>query len=309
MRGAHRLSPLVLACGLALAGQPALAQSEFLDQALDLVNASRAEADLPALETGADLVEAARAHAEDMLARDFYAHESPEGDTVQDRYIAAGGDEWELVAENIARCTGCPAPDAARIAALHEGWMNSPGHRENILRQGLARFGFAVVGGGGRDLYAVQTFAGPGQSRGDSDAAATAGEVASAALDRLNAARREAGVPALEPSPVLDGAARELAPEDLAGFSLSGIDGLQQALPPEEMGRWASIASLAGSCGGCGAALSRGDAESFVDDWLAEGAYRDRLLDPDLTHFGFVLRGDGAGRKVALALSGQTRAE
>lgn len=301
-----RLAPLALCCALALGALPSAAQSDLQQQALDLVNAARSEAGLPALETGAVLTEAARAHADDMLARGFYGHVSPEGETVQDRYRAAGGSEWELVAENIARCSGCPAPDAARIAALHEGWMDSPGHRENILRQGLARFGFAVVGGGGRDLYAVQTFAGPGQSRGGSGAAASPDEASAAALDRLNAARREAGVPALAACPVLEDAANRLVPEEIAGFSLSGIGDLQRALPPEDMHRWASIVSLAGSCGGCGATSTRGDARAFVEDWLEPGRYRAQLLDPALTHFGFVLRSDGAGRKVALGLSGQS---
>lgn len=306
MTGMLRLAPLALCCALALGGLPAAAQSDLQQQALDLVNAARGEAGLPALETGADLTQAARAHAEDMLARGFYGHVSPEGETVQDRYRAAGGSEWELVAENIARCSGCPAPDTARIAALHEGWMDSPGHRENILRQGLTRFGFAVVGGGGRDLYAVQTFAGPGQSRGGSGEAADPDEAAAAALDRLNAARREAGVPPLAASPVLEDAAHRLVPEDIAEFSLSGIGDLQRALPPEDLHRWGSLASLAGSCGGCGATLTRGDARAFVEDWLEPGRYRDRLLDPAMTHFGFVLRSDGAGRKVALGLSGQS---
>jgi len=300
----RRLALLALCCGLALAGLPSVAQSEFEAQALGLVNASRGEAGLPALETGADLTEAARAHAEDMMARGFYGHVSPEGGTVQDRFRAAGGSDWELVAENIARCSGCPAADAARISALHEGWMDSPGHRENILRQGLTRFGFAVVGGGGRDLYAVQTFAGPGQSRGGSGEAADPDEAAAAALDRLNAARREAGVPALAASPVLAGAAQRLVPEDIAGLSLSGIGDLHQALPPEDLRRWDAVASLAGSCGGCGAQVTRGDARDFIDDWLEPERYRDRLLDPALTHFGFVLRSDGAGRKLALGLAG-----
>lgn len=300
------LSGLAL-CSLAVFGQPASAQSDdFLRQALDLVNGAREEADLGPLESGEDLVEAAAAHAEDMLARDFYAHESPEGDTVQDRYREAGGSEWELVAENIARCTGCPAPDAARIASLQEGWMNSPGHRANILREGLARFGFAIVGGGGRDLYAVQTFAGPGLPRGDDTQSLAAADAAAVALERLNAARGEADLTPLQPSPVLSEAAGRLVPEDLSGFSLSGMEGLGEALPPEDRGSWLTIASLAGSCGGCGAALTRGDAQAFVAGWLEPGRSRQRLLDPALTHFGFVLRSDGAGRKVALGLFAET---
>lgn len=278
-------------------------QSGDLDQkALELVNQSRQQQGLAPLTAGADLDEAARAHAEDMLERDYYAHSSPEGNTVRDRYLAAGGSEWELVAENIARCQGCEVPvDVARVEAFHEGWMNSPGHRRNILAEGLARFGFAIAGGG-QTVYAVQTFAGPGTSRGGKQGGPIDSEAAARlALDLINDARREAGSAPLETHPDLQDAAASLVPEDLQGFALDQTGIPQDALTRDAWQDWRRIASVAGSCGGCGAEPTAGDVRSFVSDWL-DGGYRQQVIDPDLTHAGMVLRADGQGRKIALLL-------
>ena len=121
----------LLLSGSAVAAQDAETLSRH---ALDLVNEARQEQGLGSLALGDDLEEAAQAHAADMLERDFYAHVSPEGDDVADRYTDAGGSEWELVAENIARCIACDVPaDLQRVDAFQKGWMNSPGHRANIL--------------------------------------------------------------------------------------------------------------------------------------------------------------------------------
>jgi uncharacterized protein YkwD len=155
----------VLAVLLALAGAAA-AQEDHGALALELVNEARQAEGLEPLTSVETLAATAKAHAEDMLARDYYAHVSPEGETVRDRFLAEGGSEWRLVAENIAMCRGCPTPPGAdRVRAFQRGWMESPEHREAILDPGLAAFGFAMTWGEGV-AYGVQTFAGPGQSRG-----------------------------------------------------------------------------------------------------------------------------------------------
>src|SRR5690606_8599801 len=61
---------------------------------LDLVNAERQERGLVPFQPDGTLDAAAQAHAEDMLRRDYYDHVSPGGQTVIDRYIAAGGSRW-----------------------------------------------------------------------------------------------------------------------------------------------------------------------------------------------------------------------
>ena len=128
---------------------------------LELVNTARREAGLRQLVPGTALTRAAQSHAEDLLRRGYHAHVSPEGGTVGDRYAAAGGPPYYLIAENIARCTGCTKPpDRETVETLHEGWMNSPEHRRNILLRGLTHYGFSFAWDGKGTFDAVQTFAG-----------------------------------------------------------------------------------------------------------------------------------------------------
>jgi uncharacterized protein YkwD len=98
--------------------------SGLLGQVVDLVNDERAAADCPALAVDERLAEAAGAHAADMVDRQYFDHTSPDGSTPASRAEAAGYSG--AVAENIA--TGY-----STAVAVVEGWMDSPGHRANIL--------------------------------------------------------------------------------------------------------------------------------------------------------------------------------
>lgn len=165
---------------------------QLRSRALALVNQERIQRGLGGLQFSGNLSEAAQTHAQDMLRRSYFAHASPEGDTVQDRFIEAGGSRWRPVAENIARCMGCEMPSTLdRVERLHQDWMDSPGHRENILRRGLDRFGIIV--GDDQALYAVQTFAGPGLPRsiasGEDPVPLPAEQRSARALQAINGAR------------------------------------------------------------------------------------------------------------------------
>lgn len=282
-------------------------------RALAAVNQSRSDNGLPPLTLGENLNEAAQAHAEDMFRRRYYSHTSPDGGTVQDRYVAAGGSKWELIAENIARCENCPPPPTeANVERLERGWMNSPEHRENILRHGLARFGYGIVVDATQGLYAVQTFAGPGTPRG-----ASAGEAAAeippdrqvaVALDRINAARREAKVAPLAASDALDTAARALVPDPQADeLSIGGGGSLRDALPAGARRDWRTLSTLAAACGGCGTAPTAADLRFFVGQWLDGGNSRRTLLDERFGALGLALVTDGKGKKVALVVLGASR--
>ncbi|MEE2861122.1 MAG: CAP domain-containing protein [Pseudomonadota bacterium] len=294
---------------LLLSGSAVEAQdAETLSRhALDLVNEARQEQGLGSLALGDDLEEAAQAHAADMLERDFYAHVSPEGDDVADRYTDAGGSEWELVAENIARCIGCDVPaDLQRVDAFQEGWMNSPGHRANILAEGLERFGFATASDD-RTVYAVQTFAGPGTSRGEEPGRAVDSQAAAElALQRINAARKENGLKPLQLDRGLQQAAAELIPADLQGFALDDLDNLGDALPEDALQGWRRIQTMGSTCGGCGTEPVEGDVRAILGDWLdSDSPYRQQILQEGLTDAGMILRANGQGRKVALLLLGE----
>ncbi|WP_050986770.1 CAP domain-containing protein [Streptomyces somaliensis] len=104
---------------------------------VDLVNAERAGAGCPALRVDDRLQRAAQGHADDMAARDYYAHDTPEGRGPGDR-IGAAGYRWSTWAENIHRGPGDPA-------AAVRGWMESPGHRANILNCAFRDIGVGVT--------------------------------------------------------------------------------------------------------------------------------------------------------------------
>ncbi|WP_299365247.1 CAP domain-containing protein [uncultured Paracoccus sp.] len=280
-------------------------------RALDLVNESRQAEELDPLTLGDDAVEAAQAHADDMFERDYYAHVSPEGETVQDRYIDAGGSRWQLAAENIARCSDCSPPaTGTTVQDLHDGWMDSPGHRKNILAPGLSTFGFGLTIGADQGLYAVQTFAGPGVPRGlepdEEPIALTAAEQGERALDHVNGARDRESLPALKLHQALSQAAANLLPPpEQEEFVLSASQDLPSALPGGERTEWASLSVLAGACGGCGTVVAAADIREFVRGWHNDPQYRASLLDPEATHLGFALQTNGKGRKIALVVLGR----
>lgn len=89
-----------------------------------LTNVERAKAGCGAVRVDARLAAAAQAHSKDMVDRDYFSHTSPDGKGPGDRAAAAGYRRWS--GENIA--AGYPTP-----AAVVLGWMNSAGHKANIL--------------------------------------------------------------------------------------------------------------------------------------------------------------------------------
>jgi uncharacterized protein YkwD len=300
---------------LVLAG-PSLAQtaddiSVIRASALELVNVTRQEHGLPPLALEQQLNTAAQAHADDMFTRHYYGHASPEGRTAADRYVLAGGSRWRLIAENIANCSGCPPP--ARVAVvrrLHASWLESPGHRRNILREGITHFGFGIVVDAEQQLYAVQTFAGPGRPRRlqpeETPAPLSAEDQAQQVLQPLNQAREAAGGAPLEVSPALTEAARVILPDrGLEDFDLASKSNLLDTLPPAERGRWRSITVLSADCGACGTVPTAADVRFFAQQWLGDPSYSQILLNVRITHVGFVIAANGDGMKVALAVLGR----
>lgn len=282
--------------------------------ALDLVNEDRRRSNLTPLRPDEALATAAQRHAEDMLARGYLAHESPEGDTVLDRFVAVGGSRWRKVAENIGRCIECGSvPTAEDIRHFHEGWMGSETHRANILDPDLRSFGFGISAAGGSQ-YAVQTFAGPGglpipggEEEGRPLPTARRTE---AALGLINRERRDEGTPPLTASAPLVQAAEALLERlgDTAGQAVSGQmsgDALFDALPEGQRQSWRELAVIVGVCGGCGLRPTEADLRFFLRRWMENPEYRARLLDARFTHLGFALAADGQGRKTALAVFGR----
>jgi uncharacterized protein YkwD len=105
-----------------------------------LTNQERAKAGCPALRVDQRLVLSARRHSADMAANDYFSHTSQNGDSPWIRMERAGYPRPG--AENIAKGHASPA-------AVMEGWMNSSGHRANILNCGLRAIGVGVQTGSG----------------------------------------------------------------------------------------------------------------------------------------------------------------
>lgn len=106
---------------------------EFEEMNYHLVNASRDEFNIEPLEYDDAVSEVARDHSRDMAERDYFAHDSPEGNTLQDR-IDGRSLDYELAGENIA--TGHTSPIFA-----HHSLMNSMEHRVNILNSSFTHMG------------------------------------------------------------------------------------------------------------------------------------------------------------------------
>jgi uncharacterized protein YkwD len=153
----------VAAILLALAAGPALAQTlpatsacpvepspaaPALEAALKLVNDFRAQNGVAPLKLNPLLTKAAQAHADDMAAHNYFSHSSRDGRSPGDR-INATGYRAMTWGENIA----WGQPD---WASAIRAWMNSSGHRRNMLSAA-----FKEMGLGTKDRRWVQVFATP----------------------------------------------------------------------------------------------------------------------------------------------------
>lgn len=116
---------------------------------LALVNSERIAVGLKPLAPDPELTEVARRHSADMFARGYFAHVTPEGRDPFDR-IREANVSFLAAGENLAL--------APTVEVAHTGLMNSPGHRENILRPQFGRLGIGIMDGGIRGIMATQNF-------------------------------------------------------------------------------------------------------------------------------------------------------
>jgi len=106
--------------------------------AAGLNQSRRANGEAP-LRFNRQLGRAAMRHACDMLANDFFDHRGSDGSNSQARVTTVGYNAC-IVAENIA--WGYPRPEQ-----IITGWMNSPGHRRNMLHPRIEEFGVGITMG------------------------------------------------------------------------------------------------------------------------------------------------------------------
>ncbi len=144
---------------------PARSQAPVLaSRVLELVNEARARgsrcgersfAPAPPVKLSGTLAGVAFGHAVDMAQHDYFEHEDRAGHSPADRVRAVGYQE-KLVGENIAY-----GPKSADEVV--QGWLDSPGHCENIMDPRFAEMGIAYAPGqvSKHGLYWVQLFAAP----------------------------------------------------------------------------------------------------------------------------------------------------
>lgn len=124
-----------------------------VEQLLQDTNVQRQKAGLSQLVLNTNLSQAAAAKAADMFANNYWAHNSPSGKTPWD-FIIRSGYKYTLAGENLAK-------NFQTSGGVVEAWMNSPTHRDNMVKPGYRDIGFAVVNGillGEETTLVVQMF-------------------------------------------------------------------------------------------------------------------------------------------------------
>lgn len=127
-----------------------------IEKVLVLVNEERAKEHLPPLALSSSLSIAATQKGTDMFAKNYWAHVSPTGVTPWD-FIRNAGYEYIYAGENLAK-------NFNTSQDLVAAWMNSPTHRDNILKPEYKEIGLAVINGvlqGEQTTLVVQEFGSP----------------------------------------------------------------------------------------------------------------------------------------------------
>ena len=118
-------------------------------QMLELVNVERAKTGLDPLSFDEQLREVARSHSQEMLQSNYFSHNSPETGSPADRAKQVGI-RFQVIGENLAY--------APNVDIAHEGLMNSPGHKANILDERYGRVGIGVIKSQYRGSMFTQNF-------------------------------------------------------------------------------------------------------------------------------------------------------
>ena len=134
------------ACANAGASTESATNRVLVRATLCVLNAQRARHDLGALRLSLKLSTAARRHSRAMVRERFFSHTSPSGATFVDRIRATGyldgAQGWSL-GENIAYGSG----SRSTPRSIGRAWMNSPGHRANILSPSFREIGIGIAPG------------------------------------------------------------------------------------------------------------------------------------------------------------------
>jgi uncharacterized protein YkwD len=115
-----------------------LTSNSYTDQVVDLVNQERSSRGLTSLTKNSALSNAAQGYSQYMADKNFFSHTGPDGSTFITRDKSAGYTSYKYLGENIA--AGQQSPKEVMT-----GWMNSEGHRKNILKPEYREIGVGYV--------------------------------------------------------------------------------------------------------------------------------------------------------------------
>lgn len=150
---------LVVASSATTSPTPTSIKEHALDEGgiIAFTNVERVKAGLPLLAQNSALSAGAEAKARDMIAQHYFAHVAPDGTDIA-ALAETYGYDYLNIGENLA------LGDFHSSTDVVTGWMNSPGHRANILNREFTEIGVAAVEGnwkGERVWFAVQEFGRP----------------------------------------------------------------------------------------------------------------------------------------------------
>lgn len=135
---------------------PAFSSAITVGNIISLTNESRSQFSLPALVENSVLDKAAQAKANDMLAKGYFSHNTPDGKTPWD-FMAAAGYNYIMAGENLA-------VNFTEAENVETAWMNSPGHKANIVNKEYEEIGIGISQGqyqGHEATFVVQMFGTP----------------------------------------------------------------------------------------------------------------------------------------------------
>jgi len=123
------------------------------NEVIRLVNAERAKNGLPALKANWELSRVARYKSQDMIDKNYFAHQSPTYGSPFDM-MESFGIRFSAAGENIAKGQRTPAE-------VMNAWMNSPGHKSNILSRSYTEIGVGLARNKNGVCYWTQMFIKP----------------------------------------------------------------------------------------------------------------------------------------------------
>lgn len=131
-----------------------MAVSSLERRAFELVNRERARSGEAPLVWDAELCRMAELHSQHMAQQNFFSHVGPDGLSMENRARALGIAGWRALGENIAYNRGIDDPAGFAV----QRWMNSDGHRANILNGKFSRSAIGVARTPDGRIYLTQVF-------------------------------------------------------------------------------------------------------------------------------------------------------